>query len=66
MWPDWSLFFFKEGFLFRVIVGLTREIALSKTIVLPDGKVKLVETEESVALERSLIAEPRLTNLLHG
>ena len=52
--------------MFRLTVGFQHEIALHKKQVLPDGKLKLSDTDKSMALEYHYLTLPRLTSCLHG
>ncbi|CAG5125475.1 unnamed protein product [Candidula unifasciata] len=56
----------KDGFVFRLKIANTRELAVLRTVVTDSGMIKFRETEESVALEKEIIALPHLTSLLHG
>jgi Nrap protein nucleotidyltransferase domain 4 len=56
----------QDGYLFRLKVGFNHEIVLHKKQVLPDGKQKLSDNEESAALEYQYLTLPRLTSCLHG
>lgn len=52
--------------MFRLKIANTRELAVLRTLVSDSGMIKFRETEESAALEKEIIALPRLTSLLHG
>ena len=52
--------------MFAVQLAYMREIALSKMVTTPEGMVKMVDTEKSQALERQMVALPKLTSTLHG
>lgn len=56
----------KDGFVFRLQLANTREIAFLRTITTDSGMVKFRDTEEAVTLEKSTVNLPRLTHLLHG
>ncbi|XP_061172085.1 nucleolar protein 6-like isoform X1 [Saccostrea echinata] len=56
----------KDNYVFRIVLGYTREIALSKMIKTPEGMVKYKDNEEALALEREIQSLPRLTSTLHG
>ncbi|BFY97446.1 hypothetical protein BsWGS_00486 [Bradybaena similaris] len=56
----------KDGFVFRLKIANTRELAVLRTLVSDSGMIKFRETEESAALEKEIIALPHLTSLLHG
>ncbi|KAK3096655.1 hypothetical protein FSP39_002142 [Pinctada imbricata] len=56
----------KDGFVFRVELAYTREIALMKLYKTPEGMVKYKDTPESLNLEREIQHLPQLTSTLHG
>nr|XP_022330549.1 nucleolar protein 6-like isoform X1 [Crassostrea virginica] len=56
----------KDNYVFRVTLGYTREIALTKMVRTPEGMVKYKDNEEALNLEREIQALPRLTSTLHG
>ncbi|XP_069697257.1 nucleolar protein 6 isoform X2 [Periplaneta americana] len=56
----------KDGFVFQLKVAHQREIVLLKETVTPEGVTKYRDTEESLALEKSIIHLPKLTSALHG
>ncbi|KAL3865413.1 hypothetical protein ACJMK2_042804 [Sinanodonta woodiana] len=56
----------KDGYVFQVDLAHTREIGLLKMTKTQDGMVKMRDTEESLALEKYIIALPKLTSTLHG
>ncbi|XP_059179319.1 nucleolar protein 6-like [Physella acuta] len=55
-----------NGFVFRLKVANTRELAVLRTLKTEDGMIKFKDTDESIALEREIVALPHLTSLLHG
>lgn len=63
--PD-RLHVLKDGFVFRLHVAHPREISLLKEIITPEGVTKYRDTEESLALEKSIVHLPKLTSSLHG
>ncbi|GFO37979.1 nucleolar protein 6-like [Plakobranchus ocellatus] len=56
----------KDGFVFRLIISNTRELAVLRTVKTESGMVKFKDTEKSFALEKEIIELPRLTHLLHS
>uniref|UniRef100_A0A2C9LX97 Nucleolar protein 6 n=1 Tax=Biomphalaria glabrata TaxID=6526 RepID=A0A2C9LX97_BIOGL len=56
----------KDGYVFRIKIVNTKELAVLRTHKTDDGMVKFRETDESLALEREIIALPYITSLLHG
>ncbi|KAH9490986.1 Nucleolar protein 6 [Bulinus truncatus] len=56
----------KDGFVFRLKIANTKELAVLRTHKTEDGMVKFKDTEESLALEREIITLPHITSLLHG
>lgn len=52
--------------MFRVVLGYTREIALTKMVKTPEGMVKYKDNEEALTMEREIQGLPRLTSTLHG
>lgn len=56
----------KDNYVFRVVLGYTREIALTKMVKTPEGMVKYKDNEEALTLEREIQGLPRLTSTLHG
>jgi U3 small nucleolar RNA-associated protein 22 len=47
-------------------VAYQREISLLKETITPEGVKKYRDTEESLALEKSIVHLPKLTSSLHG
>ncbi|CAL1536080.1 unnamed protein product [Lymnaea stagnalis] len=56
----------KNGFVFRLKIANSRELAVLRTLKTESGMVKFKDTDESTALECEIVALPHLTNLLHG
>ncbi|XP_056022983.1 nucleolar protein 6-like isoform X2 [Ostrea edulis] len=56
----------KDNYVFRIIMGYTREIALTKMVKTPEGMVKYKDNDEALALEREILGLPKLTSTLHG
>ncbi|XP_033607618.1 nucleolar protein 6 isoform X3 [Cryptotermes secundus] len=56
----------KDGFVFCLHVAYQREISLLKETTTPEGVTKYRDTEESLALEKSIVHLPKLTSSLHG
>ena len=52
--------------MFHLHVAHQREISLLKKMVTPEGVTKYRDTEESHALEKSIVHLPKLTSSLHG
>ncbi|KAK3588803.1 hypothetical protein CHS0354_012016 [Potamilus streckersoni] len=61
-----SVLVLKDGYVFQVELAHTREIGLLKLTKTQDGMVKMRDTEQSLALEKEIIALPKLTSTLHG
>ncbi|XP_022701446.1 nucleolar protein 6-like [Varroa jacobsoni] len=55
-----------QGLLFRVRVSCTKEIALTKQVISPEGMVRHVENKMSERLEFEYIVLPKLISALHG
>ncbi|XP_049938031.1 nucleolar protein 6 [Schistocerca serialis cubense] len=56
----------KDGFVFRLRIACTREIALLKEMTTPLGVRKYRDTPQSLALEKKVVHSPKLTSALHG
>ncbi|RUS78247.1 hypothetical protein EGW08_013986 [Elysia chlorotica] len=56
----------KDGFVFRLVISNTRELAVLRTVKTESGMIKFKDTERSSALEKEIVDLPRLTHLLHG
>jgi len=52
--------------VFRLQMAHHREISLLKQMITPEGVTKYRDTEESLALEKSIVHLPKLTSSLHG
>jgi U3 small nucleolar RNA-associated protein 22 len=52
--------------VFRLHVAHQREISLLKEMTTPEGVTKYRDTEESLALEKSIVHLPKLASSLHG
>jgi U3 small nucleolar RNA-associated protein 22 len=52
--------------VFHLHVAHQREISLLKQMTTPEGITKYRDTEESLALEKSIVHLPKLTSSLHG
>lgn len=57
---------FKDGFVFRLRIACTKEIALLKEMTTPLGLTKYRDTPQSLALEKKVVHSPKLTSALHG
>lgn len=64
----YRVFFFtaQDNYVFRIVLGYTREIALTKMVKTPEGMVKYKDNDEALALEREILGLPKLTSTLHG
>ncbi|XP_033750343.1 nucleolar protein 6-like [Pecten maximus] len=56
----------KNNYIFRVELAYLREIALAKSHRTPEGMMKMIDTAESIELEKQIVALPKLTSTLHG
>ncbi|KAJ8304133.1 hypothetical protein KUTeg_017716 [Tegillarca granosa] len=58
--------YLQDNYVFRIELAYLREIALLKMIKTADGMLKMRDTEESLKLEKEIVALPKLTSTLHG
>ncbi|KAK7480029.1 hypothetical protein BaRGS_00028762 [Batillaria attramentaria] len=56
----------KDGFVFRLKLGLTREIGLLRMVRSPEGMVKMEDTPQALKLEAEITTLPRITSWLQG
>uniref|UniRef100_H2YJS5 Nucleolar protein 6 n=1 Tax=Ciona savignyi TaxID=51511 RepID=H2YJS5_CIOSA len=56
----------KDGFVFRISVAYHREVAVMQTQRTDDGMIKMVNTAESIELEKRILKLPQLASALHG
>ncbi|KAL1117563.1 hypothetical protein AAG570_003878 [Ranatra chinensis] len=56
----------QNGYAFRLFLANTKEIALLKERITPEGVLQYRDTPESIELERKFINLPKISGALHG
>ena len=52
--------------MFRLKLGVSREVGVLRMVRSPEGMLKMEDTPESVAVEAEITLMPELTTLLQG
>lgn len=64
--PKYTHYFVQDGFVFRLKLGLTREIGVLSLMQNHDGMSRMEDTPEALALEAEITTLPHLTGWLQG
>ena len=56
----------QDGYVFRLKLGVSREVGVLRMVRLPEGMLKMEDTPESMAVEAEITTMPELTTVLQG